>query len=275
MSLDLVREIIACHPHRSLRLFSEFLPRGYRLTALRDVAGTPGEQLLRAKVLLGALITFQDDLADHPGHFDPEALDFIYGLTPTPPRGGASRERVRVAGAIAAAFWAALAALPHYERYARLLRFDFDQFCSANRYGVLLRLHDGLGNVAESRHFGPFNMGMVAAGTIDLMALGPLAPADLSAVREAVFLGQRAARISNVVTTLGRERAEGDLTNEALIAAARGDGGAYLDDLGRERAALVAAIQRLADRCAAVDLRRYGRAIEALHGLHLEFEGAI
>jgi hypothetical protein len=258
-------------PHRSPRLFRDFLPRGYALTALGP-SGAAGEAVLRAKVLLGSLITFHDDLADHPQCYDAEALAFLYGQTRQLPRAPLSRRRIAAAQRLERAMEAALADLEFYEDYAELLRFDLDQIFAANRYSALQRRYDGLGNLAEVRHFGPFNMGMIAAGTIDLMQLGTLRARDLAAVREATYLGQRAGRISNVVTTLERERREGDLTNEVFVAVAGGyDGGGYLTVLTAERRQLVAQIAALAPRTAAVDLKRYAAGVEALHHLHVAF----
>lgn len=276
MRSDVVARIIEQHPHRSERLFTEFLPRGYRLTALRRHHGELDELLLTAKVLLGSLITFHDDLADHPTHFDPTTLDYLYGVSTTRPTSDLGIQRLTIAQSLGDEFGDAVRQLPHHRLYARLLCFDLDQFYSANRYSALLRVLPGLANVTESRHFGAFNMGMIAAATLDLMAIGPIAPQELAAIRETVFLGQRAARISNVITTLAREQDEGDLSNEALIGAASGcDVATYVEDLESEHAQHVLTIQRMAVRCRAVDLGRYGRAIQALHDLHREFDGTI
>ena len=133
-----------------------------------------------------------------------------------------------------------------------------------------MRIYIGLGNLPESIHFGAYNMGMVAAATIDLMVVGPLANDDLAAVRSAAQLGQRAGRISNVLATYERELAEGDLTNEMMIAERMGFGQQqYRERLEVEHNDIISRIRLLADRTS-IDLEKYATGISDLHQLHFE-----
>jgi len=270
---QIVTMITNLHPHRSRRLFTEFLPHGYVATALSKPTGIDAPGVLRAKILLGSLITFQDDLADHPKYYDMLALDYLYGQSPTLPLDPRSRLNVLTSEAITRELWSSMRGLRHFTFYEALMRFDLDQIAGANRFSGLQRQYSGLSNLTESKHFGPFNMGMVAAGTIDLMSLGPQQTPDFAMIREATYLGQRAGRISNVAETLQREASEGDLSNEALIATSRGhDQREYLAALAAERKKLIADIRRLGHEARAIDLDQYATGIETLHGLHLAYE---
>lgn len=109
--------------------------------------------------------------------------------------------------------------LPEFQIFKPVLQFDMEQFYTCNRHSELMTRIPQVRNLRESKALGPFNMGIVAAGTIDLMALSGLNLQELGRLREIFHLGQRLGRISNLLVTFDREFQEGDITNEILIAA--------------------------------------------------------
>jgi hypothetical protein len=260
--------ITAFHPHRNLRLFNEFLPKGYSMISMIVGESQSAHDALQAKIMLGSLITFEDDLADHPNFFDFHALKAIYDGDNS--NVASLSESVRLARKMRTALWSSLHLLPNFDHFEELMRFDLQQFTSANQYSALTRVYRGMENITESKHFSSFNMGVVLAATIDLMAMPLITGTDLAAVREAAYLAQRAGRISNIITTLDREKREGDFTNEVIVAQADvADEHTYLRQIECERQAMIAKIRTIAHRTDKVDLDDYADGIERLHKLHL------
>jgi hypothetical protein len=265
-------EIIRMHPHRSSRLFEKFLPTGYALTSLVSSNSAYYEAALSAKLSLASVITFEDDLADHPKFFNPTALSKIYAQPDVQIKLDLNAQ-ARLALDLREGFWEAVSKLPAYRQYHDLIRFDLDQFTMSNRYSSLLRSFPGLANLAEARHFGPFNMGMVIAATIDLACLDPLPFEEFRAVRQASLLGQRVGRISNILATYDREKAEGDLSNELHIAEQSDDFAVnYSQNLNDEKDRLIDEIVSLRRKCVVVDLGSYASGLIGLHRLHFEMK---
>ena len=72
-------------------------------------------------------------------------------------------------------------------------------------------------NLSESRSLGPYNMGMVAAGMIDVIGSHKFPLCELGSLREGLVMGQRLGRIANLLSTFHREISEDDKTNEILL----------------------------------------------------------
>ncbi len=269
---------------RSDALFREFLPAGYRLTTLDSVRADRFSAVVLAKVHLGMLITLYDDFADHPRHLNPRLLSRLYGLNlgcdqPMPGCLTAAEKRTfELARYLFDQLDRLLARVsfpPHYTQLLPVLRFDLEQFYTANRHAELMTRVPGIRNLTEARQLGPHNMGMVAAGTIDLMATDNFDCAELGRCREVFLLGQRLGRISNLVLTFDRERAEGDATNEIEIASQAGGG-----SLASCRRALLQEfseklVQVRAAKIGSFGVDSYAGGLLALHGLHRSFQGVI
>lgn len=205
-------------PHRKMSLFNEFLPQGYELTTINTVSSL--SEVMKAKVLLGTIITLYDDLADRPDLLNRDLLSLMYQI----PFGPIDHEPNRLnrvdkdlyllAKSLFFQLKEILINLPQYGRLKDLFEFDLKQFFLANQYAEIVTEVPAIFNTLENKLYMHHNMGIVMAGMIDLMSLGQLFIEELGKAREVFLLGQRAARISNIVTTYEREAIEKDRTNE-------------------------------------------------------------
>ncbi|MNL40972.1 hypothetical protein D3C87_1633570 [compost metagenome] len=130
-------------------------------------------------------------------------------------------------------------------------------------------------NLTESRILGPHNMGIIAAGTIDLMASPNMDLSELGICREIFYLGQRIGRTSNIIFTLQREIIEGDTTNEILISAQtkKADENNYQLRLLREFSLHVEEISQ--QQVNSFNSVRYAKGFESLHSLQASLAGKI
>ncbi|MBL7542760.1 MAG: hypothetical protein JNL11_03040 [Bdellovibrionaceae bacterium] len=205
-------------------LFRYFLPIGYRYTTLSSIDSYSLGRVIFAKIHLGMIITLYDDLADHPEHRNPELLSELYNLNIEKDRPvpfymrGQQRKIFELARVLFIQLTEILQDFPYYENLKAVLVFDIEQFYSCNRYSELMSSLPDIRNLVESQSLGPHNMGIVAAGTIDLMSSPSFQFSELGVCREVFLLGQRLGRISNLIFTYKREKMEGDLTNEIVIA---------------------------------------------------------
>lgn len=206
-------------------LFHTFLPTGYRQTTLNSVQSDFFESVIYSKVILGMIITLYDDLADHPLHQNPLLLSKLYNLNigidyqdeiNLTPR---DKNIFELARFLFSELTKTLKIFTHFETFKFILQFDIEQIYACNRYSSLIGISPELQNLTESRILGPHNMGIIAAGMIDLMAVKNFFPDELGLCRTVFHLAQRLGRISNLIYTLEREIKEGDMTNEILIAA--------------------------------------------------------
>jgi hypothetical protein len=72
-------------------------------------------------------------------------------------------------------------------------------------------------NSEELLQMRPFNMGMVSAAMIDVLASTEFDLKELGAARRIFHLGQRYGSISNNLITFKRELLEDDITNEITV----------------------------------------------------------
>jgi hypothetical protein len=239
--------------NRDRRLFTEFLVHGHQQTTLSSVPQSLREEVVFAKVCLGMLITLYDDLADNPVFYNPGLLKLIYrlnlGEVPLPPADLSLHEKriYQLARELFLQLETSLRCFIHYVPLKDILVFDIKQIFLANQYAELTTAHPFMRNLTESKAQGPYNMGMVAAGMIDLMASPGFEMENLGATREMLVQGQRLGRIGNLLFTFEREKKEGDVTNEILL---HGDGGKSLR-------------------------REYALGIQNLYQLHEAMEGVI
>lgn len=262
--------------HRSDDLFRLFLPRGYRLTTLNSVAPSLRDTVILAKIHLGMLITLYDDLADHPRLHNPRLLRELYKLNVDQDASAAalSSEEAKLfelARSLFQDFTALVESLPNHVVLKDVLQFDIEQFYACNRFSSLVTQTPSIRNAQELKTLGPHNMGIIAAGTIDLMASPDFDLTELGSARLAFQLGQRLGRISNMLFTYQRELNEGDRTNEIFLTDASSESNRerlaheFLECLGLLRA------QKL--RSFSIDA--YAEGLQGLHELHRNLEGVI
>lgn len=262
-------------------LFRHFLPTGYQQTTLDSVPPGLFHAVIYAKLHLGMIITLYDDFADHPKYRNPVLLQYMYQLNvgvDRPAPGSLSEfdlKNYELARFLFLSLTQVLKTFPHAEILMPVLRFDIEQFYSSNRHSELMTSLPSIRNLTESLIMGPHNMGIMAAGTIDLMASPEMDLMELGACREIFHLGQRMGRTSNIIFTLLRETAEGDGTNEILISAQtkNTDEATYKLQLLREFSSHVEEISsRYVQSFNSV---RYAQGFENLHRLQGSLVGQI
>ncbi|MES2802654.1 MAG: hypothetical protein V4654_09205 [Bdellovibrionota bacterium] len=277
---SLIADFREIFPHRSSALFREFLPVGYRLTTLSSVPQEYREIVIQAKIRLGMLITLYDDLADHPDYFNPTLLKKLYRLNVDSDfvqtiSVNKENKIYQLARRLFSELRDLLSGLPNYEKLKAILEFDIEQFYCCNRLSSLATETPEILNLVESQVLGPHNMGIIAAGTIDLMSVAHLNVREIAICREIFILGQRMGRISNVVYTFEREQLEGDQTNEIFVQQ-RLFGGTHQtikNQLLQELEECCSAIKKIYAQ--AFSCAQYAQGFLDLHQLHARLERQI
>lgn len=259
-------------PYRPDALFQDFLPKGYALMTLSSVPEEHRELLLASKLRWGMFITLLDDFADNPRYHDPRLLEELHRTPFTAPTAN-ERPVVRLARNLIEGALEPLRALPSQSALGDILRFDIEGFLSANRYSSLLTACPELANPQESAIYGPHNMGMMAIGMMDLMALPHFEKEELGKARAYFHLGQRFGRICNVLVTADREDAEGDVTGELAIG--RRHGLRLEQALENEANAILAHLRAQGDSLRSFSLPAYVESLESLRALHERLRGTI
>lgn len=260
-------------PHRNRKLFSEFLPMGYRMTTLSSVSEELQESNLFVKRCLGTIITLYDDLADNPELRNPELLKDLYQI----PFGRKNRFKAKDTnslGQILSYLWELvfheISNFPHYKLLHQAFEFDVLQFFNANRYAELITSCPYLFNLEESRCYLPHNMGIVLVGTVDLMCSNLIDIKSIGSARTLFAEAQRAARMMNMISTADRELAEGDRTNELILAENRGKANLILK---KQIQSILHSLQ--ASELTFFSVKDYIQGMESLFSLHKEFQGVI
>ena len=265
--------------HRDPRLFTEFLVKGYNQTTLDSVPEGHKEDVVYAKVCLGMIITLYDDLADNPKFFNPKLLKHLYRLNV----GDLQKAPLELSENENSIYSLALNlfielenTIRRFENFSSLrdiLAFDISQVFFANQYAELMTAYPQIRNLTESKLHGPYNMGMVAAGMIDLMATANFDMQELGSIREFLIQGQRMGRIGNLISTFEREKSENDMTSEIL--AQKGDTGAYKIGLQNELSTGLKDLAEKARRLKNSVMNKYVEGLRSLYQLHISMEGII
>ncbi|MCC6810441.1 MAG: hypothetical protein IT381_23620 [Deltaproteobacteria bacterium] len=241
------------------------------------------ETQVKAKVLLGTLITLYDDLADDPRHRDSALLETLYQL-PFRARPTASQPFVALVDELWACLMRALVRLPHYPLLAPFFAFDVERFYAANRYCELVSDLPCASNQLENRTYVAHNMGIIIAGMIDLMATPVLHIPELGRIRALFYRAQEFARLSNVRATTERELRAGDLTSEISAAILEAGGrldenedaiGPYAGALETEQLAILSALRTQSSGLQTFDGGRYVDAFVTLNALHFRLQSFI
>ena len=281
---QMLRETLAGYrqviPYRSDLLFTEFLPRGYAMTTLSCVPDRLFHRVLYIKCVLGMFITLLDDFADNPELRNKELLDKLYRVpfddefislencTET------ERRICDLALSLRSKMKSSIRILPGFLTYYDVFKFDFEQVMRANQYSELMTDFPQIINPAECIQFGPYNMGIVLAGMIDLMSCDEISD-PLGLLRQAFITGQRYARLSNVMTTMARESDELDCTNE-IIGLSGYHGSGIEPQLGRAESEMSQLICELEQMCTTqFEMSRYTSGLLDLHALHRSLVGTI
>lgn len=276
-TLDAYREVI---PYRSDLLFTRFLPTGYRMTTLSCVEERFLFRVLFIKCNLGMFITLLDDFADNPELRNKELLAQLYRVPFDDEFIDLSQCSVieskicQLALRLRANMKEHILELPGFLPYYDVFKFDFEQILRANQYSELMTDFPDIINPAECRQYGAYNMGMVLAGMIDLMTSSKLAD-PLGVLRQIFIAGQRHGRLSNVISTMNRERKEEDNTNE-LVGLASFHGTSIASQQARAENEMADVVRKLeAVRIEHFDLPRYVQSLRDLHHLHMSMVGTI
>lgn len=209
---------------RTDQLFTEFLPLGYSMTTLTSVASDLYEDVIIAKCHLGMLITLMDDFADVPTQANVNLLHAIYKI-PHDTHSAATKltpheiKILNLAKYLHINMFKLISQLPNYNYFENIFRYDYLRAYQANYYAELLTAHPEIIYPTEFSEIRPFNMGMMIAGMIDLLASPKLRLSELGLMREVFRLGQRYGSIANSIFTFAREHMQNDITNEILIRA--------------------------------------------------------
>jgi hypothetical protein len=281
-TLDVIQnEMGNLAPHRSPELFSKFLIQGYRSLSLDSVPAALFEELLRAKLCLGSLITLYDDLADRPASADPKLLTILYQLNfenfetvylHLSPR---HQEAVNFARHLFRQIHEVLVGLPNFSSLEKILNFDLQQFYSANQYSALLLESPTLHSSLENAHYMHHNMGMIMASTMDLMSLPGFRLEELGAIRSVFMLGQRFGRICNVLVTYERERQENDVSSEIPRGSTAAERLRIRRALIQEQTQLTKQIGNFKNEIRSFSVEAYVGGLEKVRQLHESMEGRI
>lgn len=276
-TLENYRKVI---PYRNDLLFTDFLPRGYKMMTLSCVPQQYYYRVLFIKCNLGMFITLLDDFADNPELRNKELLDKLYRV-PFDDEfisfdncTAKEKEICDLALTLKFNMKSTIQLLPAFLNYYDIFKFDFEQVMRANQYSELMTDYPEIINPAESTQYGAYNMGMVLVGTIDLMTCKSSSD-RLGVMRQIFILGQRHGRLSNVLTTILREQDEGDHTNE-IIGLSRYFGTSIENELKRaedEMSKIVKELKSILITQFSID--HYLQGLDDLHELHHSLIGTI
>jgi hypothetical protein len=225
-------------------------------------------------------ITLLDDFADNPELRNKKLLEKLYRVPFDDefiePESCTEAERkiFDLALSLRSKMKSSIQFLPSFLSYYDVFKFDFEQVMRANHYSELMTDYPEIINPAECIQFGPYNMGIVLAGMIDLMSCPDLSD-PLGIMRQAFITGQRHARLSNVITTMAREQSERDCTNE-IIGLSRYYGSSIEQQLERAQAEMSQLICELEQiNTTQFEMCRYVSGLQDLHSLHSSLIGTI
>ncbi len=269
-------------------MFTIFLRKGYALTTLDSVDSGHFSRLQYCKLLLGMRITLHDDLADNPLLFNPKLLRELYSIPfrdthRTPPFMGEQDQSIfEMAMFIHRELFTEILDFPNFCKLENLFEFDLEMTDLGTKYSAVITESPNFSNLRESVAFGHYNMGMMAAATLDMMASSSINLDSVGRYRDVFLLGQRMGRISNLIATFDREVAEGDETSEVLIHGRQKSELAfpaqkYLAALEEEFKCKLEEIQIIASNepDSSFSINSYANGLVELHNLHLSLMGTI
>lgn len=280
-------------------LFTDFLPAGYQLTTLSCVAADYYHDAILAKLHLGMLITLLDDFADNPRVHNSRLLYELYKIPfniNCSNRHALNEQECTVFDLtcyLADKILEHIRHLPGYKKLLPVVQFDLNDIYRANQYSALITQQAVMLNSYELTHIRPFNMGMVMAGVIDLMASPGFDYQELGSMRYVLHRGQRYGSISNNITTFQRELAEGDVTNEIIIKGIERNLlnltemksmsadmvlsllEPVMQEMILEQSIILNEISSLKENIHSLNVAYYADGLQKLHHLHMSLQGII
>lgn len=210
LETTLITKAIQKIPHRNAKLFSDFLPQGYRSLALAELTKDALDETHFLKLQLGILITYLDDFADNPQLIDPDLIDDFFS------QGQRLENKHTFAYELKESIFSGIQTLPNHSLLHESFCFDFRQLGQAFHYALLLQKTPTANNARENRNYLSHNMGISLALTFDLMALNTFHIRELGSIRALFAEMQEISRIMNVLMSFEREERELDPTSEIM-----------------------------------------------------------
>jgi hypothetical protein len=191
--------------------------QGVEITMLPCVAPELRDYVGDTRVLGVMLDVLLDDVADRRG--DEDLLEKLLSISFDGPAPDVTSVPADQRGYAKLTFdvWdeikARAARFPCFDKYARVLRYDYLQLFNVMRYSHLINGNLALLNMAEHNLYTPHNMHMMVSSTLDLMCSPDFDGDELGALRDLIWNAQCMGRVGNLVTTWERELADGDYTS--------------------------------------------------------------
>lgn len=223
LASDLAMQLRAVRDTRDKELSTAFLAPAVDVTTLSCVGPSHRASSVRIKLRIAHIIIMYDDYVDSAAIVDPT---LVRALLQIPHRllavGGFKSEAQRPEAFVQNTWLDVLdemARLPKYTDLLPLLEFDITQLHQAFRFAQALRTVPGAAHPKQNLRWLSHDFGFVLAGMVDLMASPEFDLAELGRARELFSQAQRVARLHNDLTSLEKEIAEGDPSNEVIIRA--------------------------------------------------------
>jgi hypothetical protein len=276
---DAIEYYMSVVDSRPKELFSYFLATGYKDTMLNSVLIKEQNDTFSAKMYLGMLITLIDDLADNPTCFNPELLKLIYSnnLVNKSKLSINHTKIINLKRFLFKNMYKHIKKLSNHNTLIDVFNFDLENIYLSNKFFELITAKTIMRNNYEIKFYGHYNMGVVAAGIIDLMGVKNINYEELGKCREIFLTGQRLAKIANTISTFAREEQEGDVTNEimCLLSSSKNNFNFYKNKLEKEFVSGIKLIKKSKNKIKNFDSLKYAHGIEKLFDLHMSLKGKI
>lgn len=205
----------------------------FRPITLDTVPDERVEHVCMQKTVLVMFVVLADDLAEN--HDDPDTFREIRkipapDLEPNTDRSDVRSEYLEFGMEVWDTFDALLSDTENYEKYRASLEFDVEQILNAIDYERIANSDVHMINKREMMHHSQHNLMGLASVDIDLMNSPEFDHTEYGQVREAAFVGQQLARISNWAFTWEREFEENDFAS-GIVAEALDQGVISTEDI--------------------------------------------
>lgn len=264
--------------NRPRELFSYFLVKGYKCTTISSVHFNNLENVLNAKMYLGMLITLIDDLADNPSCYNPNLSKIIYNNSVQKYNlSNSEKNIIKLKKFLFKNMMLSMKKLHNYDKLIDIFKFDLENIYLANKYFELVTNKYTIVNNYEIKLYGSYNMGIVAAGTIDLMGAKNICYEEIGKCREIFIIAQKISKIANTISTFSREEYEGDITNEIsyLIKTYKNNFSFYKYKLEKDFLTGINLIKKSKNKIKNFNILEYVDGIQKLFELHMSLVGII
>ena len=156
-----------------------------------------------------------------------------------------------------------------------IFNFDLNMIYLSNNFFELVSDKKNIRNIYEIKLYGHYNMGILAAGMIDLMGIKNINYEELGKCREVFIIAQRISKIANIIATFPREQNEGDITNEIMFLSNINKINLYVNKLEKEFLNGIKKIKKSKNKIKNFNVLQYANGIEELFNLHMSLIGVI